>query len=116
MDRYEINDIVINAGLRYDYIDMATWAWVNPKLPYVDQYYHTIPDSAIKESDVFSYLSPRLGFAFPVTDQTVFHMQFGKFVQAPALDQTYRGEYVAVQQVIRWQFVYEPNCIQSFTN
>ena len=100
MDRYEINDIVINAGLRYDYIDMDTWAWVDPKLPIVDQYYHTIPDSVIKDSDVFSYLSPRLGFAFPVTDQTVFHMQFGKFVQAPSLDQTYRGEYVAVQQVL----------------
>ena len=58
----------------------------------IDQIIILIPDSAIKESDVFSYLSPRLGFAFPVTDQTVFHMQFGKFVQAPALDQTYRGE------------------------
>ena len=100
MDRYEINDRVINAGLRYDYIDMDTWAWVDPKLPIVDQYYHTIPDSVIKDSDVFSYLSPRLGFAFPVTDQTVFHMQFGKFVQAPSLDQTYRGEYVGVQQVL----------------
>jgi len=99
MDRYEINDIVINAGLRYDYIDMDTWAWVNPQLPIIDRTYHTIPDSVITDSDVFSYISPRLGFAFPVTDQTVFHMQFGKFVQAPALDQTYRGEYIAAQQI-----------------
>ena len=41
MDRYEINDIVINAGLRYDYIDMDTWAWANPKLPYDRSNYHT---------------------------------------------------------------------------
>lgn len=99
-DRYEVGDLVINAGLRYDYINMDTWKWVDPATPYIDQVDHTIPDSAITDSDIFSYISPRLGFAFPVTDQTVFHMQFGKFVQAPSLDQTYRGEYVAVQQVL----------------
>jgi outer membrane receptor protein involved in Fe transport len=35
--------------------------------------------------DPFTAVSPRLGFAFPVTDRTVFHVQWGKFVQAPRL-------------------------------
>lgn len=98
-DRFEVSDLIINAGLRYDFIDMDSWQWNNPKLPIINSNNHTIPDSVYKKGDVFDYISPRLGFAFPVTDQTVFHLEFGKFVQSPSLDQAYRGVYSAVQQV-----------------
>lgn len=100
VDRIEVSDLIINAGLRYDYIDMDSWAWVDPKLPIVDIVDHTIPSSSYKKGETFSYLSPRLGFAFPVTDKTVFHLQFGKFVQAPALDQVYISSFGAVQQIL----------------
>ncbi len=100
-DRIEVNDLIINAGLRYDYIDMDSWAWANPLLPQVDTSQtsglNTIPDSSLKTGDVFSYVSPRLGFSFPVTDRTVFHLQYGKFVQSPSLDIAYRGVYQASQ-------------------
>ena len=98
-DRLEISDLIINAGLRYDYINMDSWAWVNPQLPSVNYTTHFLPDSAIKKSSAFSYLSPRLGFSFPVTDQTVFHMQYGKFVQNPSLDLAYQGVYQVSQQL-----------------
>ena len=98
-DRFEVSDLVINAGLRYDYIDMDSWKWTDPLVPYINRDTHLIPDTSWEKGDVFSYLSPRIGFAFPVTDNTVFHLQFGKFVQAPALDQAYRGVYVATQQI-----------------
>jgi hypothetical protein len=78
---------------------MDSWAWVNPKLPYIDRQTHLIPDSALTDASTFSFVSPRLGFAFPVTDRTVFHMQFGKFVQSPSLDIAYRGVYQAVRQI-----------------
>jgi hypothetical protein len=97
VDRIEVNDLIINAGLRYDYIDMDSWAWTDPTLPIIDRIDHTIPDSALTEGDKFSYISPRLGFAFPVTDQTVFHLQYGKFVQSPSLDVAYRGVYQAAR-------------------
>ncbi len=92
-DRFEINNLIINAGLRYDYMDMDSWAWKNPKKPEVNLDTHMIPSSALQKSSSFSYLSPRLGFSFPVTDRTVFHMQYGKFVQSPGLDIAYRGIY-----------------------
>jgi len=91
--------LIINAGLRFDYIDMDSWAWLNPNLPLIDRQTHLIPDSALTEAATFSYISPRLGFAFPVSDKTVFHMQFGKFVQSPSLDIAYRGVYQAVRQI-----------------
>lgn len=98
-DRYEVSDLIINAGLRYDYIDMDSWAWTDPLNPGIDRVNHTIPDTSYRKGDTFDYLSPRLGFAFPVTDRTVFHLQFGKFVQAPSLDVAYRGVYIAAQQI-----------------
>ncbi|MBK7229640.1 MAG: TonB-dependent receptor [Ignavibacteriales bacterium] len=100
VDRIEVNDIIINAGLRYDYIDMDSWAWTNPLLPTIDRITHLIPDSAFTDGSTFNYISPRLGFAFPVTDQTVFHLQYGKFVQSPSLDVAYRGVYQAAQQIV----------------
>ena len=99
VDRIEVNDIIINAGLRYDYIDMDSWAWANPRLPIINRQTHLIPDSAFVESETFSYISPRIGFAFPVSDKTVFHLQYGKFVQSPSLDVAYRGVYQATQQI-----------------
>ncbi|MDP2365713.1 MAG: hypothetical protein Q8M94_18340, partial [Ignavibacteria bacterium] len=99
VDRIEVNDLIINAGLRYDYIDMNSWAWANPQLPIIDRQTHLIPDSAFTESSTYSYISPRLGFAFPITDRTVFHLQYGKFVQSPSLDVAYRGVYQATRQI-----------------
>ncbi|NOX19554.1 MAG: TonB-dependent receptor plug domain-containing protein [Chlorobi bacterium] len=96
-DRVEYKDLIINFGLRFDHIDMDSWAWTNPKLPVVDDNTHLIPDSAMVKGRTFDYLSPRLGFSFPVTDRTVFHVQYGKFVQSPSLDIAYRGIYSAAE-------------------
>jgi hypothetical protein len=47
--------------------------------------------SQLQEKDADVEFSPRLGFAFPVTDRTVFHTQYGRFVQAPRLTDVYNG-------------------------
>ncbi len=99
VDRIEVNDLILNAGLRYDYFNMDSWAWTNPQLPIIDRETHLIPDSAITKSNAQDYISPRLGFAFPITDRTVFHLQYGKFVQSPTLDFAYRGVYQATRQL-----------------
>ena len=88
-DKLELSDLIINAGLRYDYINMDSWQWENPLNPTSTGDTHLPID--LTDGSTFSYVSPRLGFSFPVTDRTVFHMQYGKFVQAPSLDITYRG-------------------------
>ena len=36
-DRIEVNDLVINAGLSYDYIDMDSWEWTDPLAPSVNR-------------------------------------------------------------------------------
>jgi outer membrane receptor protein involved in Fe transport len=48
-------------------------------------------------------VSPRLGFSFPVTDQTVFHAQYGKFIQQTRLRDIYQG-YKVIADNIRGGF------------
>ncbi|MGD8305491.1 MAG: hypothetical protein PVF17_02455, partial [Ignavibacteria bacterium] len=92
-DRFEFNDIIINAGLRYDYIDIDNWVPIDPTDPdrtWVKQTNDPI-EAGIVNTPSFSSISPRLGFSFPVTDQTVFHAQWGKFVQQSNLADIYQG-------------------------
>lgn len=88
-DKFEFEDLIINAGLRFDYMDTDTWSLADPLRPMVDDSAFVILN--LTENNPFQYLSPRLGFSFPVSDRTVFHLQFGKFVQPPALDVAFRG-------------------------
>jgi len=97
-DKFETGDLIINAGLRFDYINMDSWSFVDPTNPMYDETTH-LPIVSEKEF-TYQYISPRLGFSFPVTDQTVFHMQYGKFVQSPSLDVAYRGAHQSARQLI----------------
>lgn len=94
-DRIEYEDLIINAGLRYDYIDIDNKMFVDPSRPEdgIDKTTGEMIASGWTKVPTFSAVSPRLGFSFPVTDKTVFHAQYGKFIQQPALSTAYRGYY-----------------------
>lgn len=114
-DRIEYNDIIINFGLRYDYIDIDNLQLYNPERPELSFNKATgevwrNEDGSITgagpegndplvEVPTFSALSPRLGFSFPVTDQTVFHAQYGKFVQQSRLRDVYQGYYLTSSNI-----------------
>lgn len=90
-DKFEAKQLVINAGLRVDYIDNDDFTFKDPRNPAWDQARHTLIADEVVEKEAGIYVSPRLGLAFPATDRTVFHVQYGKFVQAPKLDQIYNN-------------------------
>jgi outer membrane receptor protein involved in Fe transport len=100
-DRIEYKDLIINVGLRYDRIDIDNWIPIDPTRPQLTWVKQTsdVIASGIVQTEARDYISPRLGFSFPVTDRTVFHLQYGKFVQSPSLDVAYRGIYQATTQV-----------------
>lgn len=88
-DRFELEDIVLNVGLRFDYFDTKTDIFKDPKLPYAfgDPTKFDAADFVTKKSEF--KISPRIGLGFPVTATTVFHAQYGKFIQQPNLNQLY---------------------------
>jgi len=87
-DKIELSDIILNLGLRYDYINPDSKDVADPTnllfapndLLYASQLIPTAKTSQV---------SPRIGFSFPVTDRTVFHTQYGKFIQQTELRDSY---------------------------
>lgn len=92
-DRFELEDIVLNIGVRFDYFDTKTDVLKNPELPYFagDPQRFDAEDFEPKKPEF--KVSPRIGLGFPVTATTVFHAQYGKFIQQPSLDQLYASKF-----------------------
>ena len=109
-DKFDYQGIVINAGIRYDYLytgakwlkdedyplgkyqDPTTLDWHDDsQLNAKDEtdasgYFHPADLEDAKDQH---YISPRLSIGFPVTDRTVFHVSYGSFFQQPKLQRLY---------------------------
>ena len=90
-DKIEFDNLIINAGLRYDYFDTDDKTLKDPSNPAVNQAEALILDEAWKKMDPFQFISPRLGMSFPISEKTVFYTQYGRFVQTPKLSTIYRS-------------------------
>jgi outer membrane receptor protein involved in Fe transport len=96
-DRFELNDIVLNVGLRADYFDSQSKEVADPSLPFVPVPLSVDPSGyqlRTKTKTPEFYLSPRIGLGFPITATTVFHAQYGKFIQEPSLNLMYYTPWV----------------------
>ncbi len=87
-DKVELTDLVLNIGVRVDYFNANERVVKDPYNPFGAR--GTINGGVFDPSDLgysegYLTVSPRLGFSFPVTDRAVFHAQYGRFVQMPAL-------------------------------
>ncbi|MDM7913660.1 MAG: TonB-dependent receptor, partial [Candidatus Eisenbacteria bacterium] len=89
-NKYELDQFVLNAGLRYDYLDVDTEVLANETLPLGEDRAVLDPQD-LKTGEAHNKLSPRLGVAFPVSDRTQFHANYGIFYQQPNLEDLYAG-------------------------
>jgi len=90
-DKIEYEGLVVNAGLRYDYLNVDTERLRSDQYPLdPDQTGDTqLSTSDLEAADIQHRISPRLGVGFPVTDRTVMHFSYGKFFQQPNLNDLY---------------------------
>jgi outer membrane receptor protein involved in Fe transport len=94
-DQIQLSDINLNVGLRYDYINPDSRAFIDPAgISFIDT--SNVVDMAdpkygMKKTPATSQISPRIGVSFPVSDMTVFHAQYGKFIQQSELLDSYAG-------------------------
>lgn len=86
-DKYERGGLVVNAGLRYDYLNVNAKALKSEDFPLGSDLVLTEAD--LTDAKTYARVSPRLGIGFPVTDQTVFHINWGQFYQQPNLQDLY---------------------------
>ena len=71
-DKIELNALVVNLGLRFDYANQLAPFRSNPLVP------GSVVASASK-----TQVSPRLGVAHPISDRTSLHFSYGRFFQNP---------------------------------
>ena len=93
-DKMEFEDLVLNIGFRLDYIDTDSKTFIDESnVPFDND--GILDQSQMVDVDPLLQVSPRIGFSFPVTDKTVFHAQYGKFIQQSRLRDVYLGLNVA---------------------
>lgn len=86
-DKYERSGLVVNAGLRWDYLDVNAKALVNEDVPLGSD--GVLTDADLTDGKTYHRVSPRLGVGFPISDKSVLHVNWGQFFQQPNLQDLY---------------------------
>ncbi|MFQ6618096.1 MAG: TonB-dependent receptor plug domain-containing protein, partial [Fidelibacterota bacterium] len=79
-DKMEFKDMIVNAGLRFDYFFSDGKVPTNFRMP-----------AASKKRGVKSdtQLSPRFGISYPISDRGAIHVSYGHFFQIPTFEYLY---------------------------
>ena len=72
-DKIEYDFFILNAGLRFDFVDPRAQMWSNP----------ANPESPLVNVPAKSQLSPRIGLSHPITDKSIIYFSYGHFFQNP---------------------------------
>jgi len=79
-NKIEFGEMIINIGLRYDYFE--------PDGIVPTQFYNTV-GATKRKAKASSQFSPRIGIAYPISDQGVIHFSYGHFFQIPNYEYLY---------------------------
>lgn len=102
LDKMEWKGMVINAGLRLDYID--------PEARVRENVLNTSADAPWIDADVKWQVSPRLGISHPVSEKTVMHFNYGWFFEEPRFNSLYDFVVMPAQLLRRGnQMIGNPN-------
>jgi outer membrane receptor protein involved in Fe transport len=88
-DKIEYDYLIVNVGMRLDYINPQATMWPDiRRFGSFDANNNFIPAEEIKVDPQYQF-SPRIGLAFPVTEQSVLHFAYGHFFQNPNYNALY---------------------------
>jgi len=94
-DKLELNNLIINMGLRFDYFN----AKYDVPVDFGAANQLTIPDpenpgetiSNRRPAEGKKQFSPRIGLSFPISEQGVMRFSYGVFFQRPPLSELFRN-------------------------
>jgi outer membrane receptor protein involved in Fe transport len=91
-DKIELDYLVVNAGLRFDYFQPDGMTIVNAdSVSALDDMQPPFSGSLFKKARVKSQISPRLGISYPITERGAVHLSYGHFFQIPAFSFLYKN-------------------------
>lgn len=97
-DKIELKDMIVNVGLRYERFNPDGKVLADPRDPNITQ--PLKPERRadplekrktywFKDATSKTQISPRIGIAYPITDQGVIHFSYGHFLQIPPYSYLY---------------------------
>ncbi|TSA23317.1 TonB-dependent receptor [bacterium] len=94
-DKMEFQGLIANIGLRFDFYDFSYNYFSSVFSPLTNAEGLSVsPDEAAKtKTKPFARLQPRFGMSFPVSEHTVFHFNYGTFVQRPPFNYIVSGRF-----------------------
>jgi hypothetical protein len=94
-DKFEAGDLIVNVGLRYEAINQANVDLLDYDNPPLDKNATIVAadhaEYGFKDMSTQTYLLPRIGLGFPISDQSTFHLNYGKYVQMAPMNRLYRS-------------------------
>ncbi len=91
-DKIELDYLVVNVGLRFDYFEPDGYYLKNPdKIALLDQFQPPFPDSLMARAKSKYQISPRIGISYPITEKGAVHISYGHFFQIPPFEFLYRN-------------------------
>jgi outer membrane receptor protein involved in Fe transport len=100
-DKIEVEDFIMNIGARFDYFNARSKVPQNMSDPHNDDVIsHPKLDesAAYKDASAKMQISPRLGLAFPISENGNIHASYGYFFQIPELQRLYENpEFEIIQ-------------------
>ncbi len=102
-DKIEYDQVIINLGVRFDYFNSRGKILADPTDPNIYAPLRPGLDSlTIEQRKPYFYkdakpkwqIAPRLGIAYPISNEGVFHFSYGQFFQMPTYNRLFdRGDY-----------------------
>lgn len=100
-DKMEFEGMIANIGVRFDLWDQNATYYPNQVSPFRQILISPTGDTSVvlnadsvhkKQSAIVGRIQPRIGFSFPVSTTTVFHLNYGSFMQRPSFQYTIRTQ------------------------
>jgi outer membrane receptor protein involved in Fe transport len=104
-DRIELGDLVVRAGLRYEYFDPN--AFIPSNLQNPANTIAGVPGSVLKKAKIKHTFAPRIGFGFPLTDKSALHFSYGHFYQMPRYSALYENANYQVLEFLTGGATYQ---------
>ena len=110
-DKLEFEGLIANLGLRYDFYNLNAEYFADqfsplrnpdydPSLPYLDRGKYYDQGLAAKEkTGLYTRLQPRIGISFPVSETSVFHLNYGTFTQRPNFNQIFYSQLTMFNEI-----------------
>jgi outer membrane receptor protein involved in Fe transport len=91
-DKIELEYLIVNVGLRYDYFEPDGMTLVDPNnIAALDSLQPPYSGPLFRKATAKFQASPRIGISYPITDRGAVHLSYGHFFQIPAFEFLYKN-------------------------